>query len=179
MVSVLPTQPSQNFCINKHFILSIDPKHTLKWLAGKGLLCPLFNTCQPHKGKNVVVWNDREKGRVTTSYTVQQIPVTPSIPVHFGLSNPPSMRMPNSPAALMKPLGPAKGLYCKGEVLLALCYSWTAAVNATDTPLCDHLIQSQHPSLGRIHDSPKWTRWLVERGHWRTKSLPTVSAFHD
>lgn len=30
---------------------------------------------------------------------------------------------PNSPAALMKPLGPAKDLQCKGGVLLALCYS--------------------------------------------------------
>ena len=145
MVSVLPIYSSQNFCTDKHFILSIDPKHTLKWLAEEELPRPHFIQYLPyHKGKSLVSGNDREKGWATTSHTVQQIPVTPSFPASLVLGTFLPWGCPNCPAALIKSLGPAKGLQCKEEALLSLCYSWAAAVNATDAPLCGHLVQSHH-----------------------------------
>lgn len=91
-VSVSPTHSSQNFCIDKHFILSIDSKHTLKWLAEEELLCPYLIQYLPlHKLKNPLPLNYREKGQNTTSHMMWQIPIPPSFPVHFGLSSPPSV----------------------------------------------------------------------------------------
>lgn len=109
-VSVSPTHSSQNFCIHKHFILSIDPKHILKWLAEEELLWPYFIQYLPfHKVKNLVPLNYREKGQITISCKMWQIPVTSSFPVQLGFSNPLSVKMPKLSCCLDAATGPSQG----------------------------------------------------------------------
>lgn len=109
-VSVSPTYSSQNFCIDKHFILSIDSKHTLKWLAEEELLCPYLIQYLPlHKLKNPPPLNYREKGQNTTAHKMWQIPITPSFPVQFGLSSPPSVKMTKLSCCLDAATWPSQG----------------------------------------------------------------------
>lgn len=145
-VSVLPTHSSQNFCTNKHFILSIDPKHTLKWLAEEELPYLSYIQYLPYqKGKSLVCGNDRGKGQVTTSPTVQQIPVTPSFPVQSGLSNPPSMRMPKLSCCLDEATGTSQGspVQGRGHPLTCATHEQLLSVPLMAT-LCDQLVQSHH-----------------------------------
>jgi len=110
VVSGSPTHSSQNFSIDKHFIPSVDPKYTLKWLAEEELLRPHFiQYLLFHKVKNLVLLSYSEKGEITTSHQMWQIPVTSSSPVQFGLSNPPSVKTPKLSCCLDAATGPSQG----------------------------------------------------------------------
>lgn len=115
-VSVLPTHSSQNFCTNKHFILSIDPKHTLKWLAEEELPYLSYIQYLPYqKGKSLVCGNDRERDKLQLHPQCSRFLSLPAFLSSLGSVTLLPWGCPNSPAALMKPLGPAKDLQCKGE----------------------------------------------------------------